>query len=101
MQPPSEADIVAATTSLGVRRDLKLAQIAALQVIQECLAEAPLAHPESSLANAISAYLGHLVAEHQLDAEVLDAQVAHNKHVLDAYHSNILLPRVHPRRTVG
>jgi hypothetical protein len=98
MQPPSEADVVAATESLEVRRDLKLAQVATLQTIQACLGRS---HPADELTQAASAYLGHLITEHRLDSEVLEAQIAHNNRIKAALRSNLVLPHVGARRPVS
>lgn len=103
MQPPSEADIVAATQSLEVRRDLKLAQIETLQTIQACLEHYRFSGSGSiggggALEHGVSGYLGHLITEHRLDAEVLEAQIVYNRRVLSAVRSNILLPSFGPRK---
>jgi len=95
MQPPSEADVVAATQSLEVRRDLKLAQIATLRTLQACLGRS---NPDDELTQAASAYLGHLITEHRLDSEVLEAQIVHNNRIKAALRSNLILPHIGARR---
>lgn len=98
MQPPSEADIVAATQSLEVRRDLKRAQIDALENIQRCLHLYTLPGSSGTTEVAVAVYIGHCITEHCLDAEVLEAQIAYNQRVLSTVRSNILLPSFGPRK---
>jgi hypothetical protein len=101
MQPPSEADVVAAVRSLEIRRDLKLAQADTLHVIQECLADPDFYGAFVPLAKATFAYLGHLIVEYRMDAEALNNQAIYTRHALDAARSNLVLPRANPRRPIG
>lgn len=102
MQPGmlTEADILAATQSLQTRKDLKLAQMAALQDIQACLGAHALPRPGSveAVEQAVAVYLGHLITEHGLDAEALGAQIAYNQQVLSALRSSIVLPSFDARK---
>lgn len=99
MQAITEADILAATQSLQVRKDLKLAQMAALQGIQECLGCYDPSVASGATAAAVSVYLGHLISEHGLDAKVIDSQIEYNNRALAAYRSSILLPTFGPPRS--
>jgi hypothetical protein len=104
MQPPSEADIVAAVRMLETRRVLKLSQLDALQTIHSCLTELSndnLSDPYCDLIGAVSTYLGYLITEYQLDAEALGNQAKYTQHALDSARSSLVLPRANPRRPIS
>jgi len=98
MQPPSEADIVAATQSLEVRRDLKRARMDTLRNVQDCLGRYRLPGGGGQLETEVSVYLGLCSTEERLDMEALEAQIAYNNRVLLAVRSSILLPSFGPRK---
>jgi hypothetical protein len=108
MQPPSEADVASVIGALETRRDLKLAQVAALQIIQSLLSShlsscewfIAVSKNTRTMEDAASDYLVACISEHQLDAEALDNQAKYIKMSVKAQRSNLIVPTINPRTRI-
>lgn len=98
MQPPSEADVVAATESLIQRRNVKTQLIDALELLQARLLECHTQDMDPGIAHAVCNCLSAWSSEQCLDRDVLGSQIAFNQRALAAYRSNIVLPSFGPRK---
>ena len=103
MQPPSEADIVAATESLKRQKLAVDNQTDAMQDLASALEEPRLdGYPHRAGWFAIDRIVARLVRAYRDErmeyGHALEAAIAHNERALAAYRSNIVLPAFGPRK---